>query len=344
MFDKHRTKVSVVIPTYGRAKMVKQAVMSALFQELEPYEVIVSDDVSPDNTIEVLSEVAAKFSNFILLKNESNSGGVANWNKVIDAASGDFIAYCSDDDYFLPFHLKSAVEYLESHPDVDMVHSGFFNLSESGREFPKITQELISADVKIIHGTTTLKHIVRQTSYPFQPSTLVFRKKLWLSVGHFDPKYSVADTDWFIRAGLSHKIAYLPIASVVNRRHQNNWSNRVGSVAMNLEFHNMMRDALEKSKCNKDVFGFSMLKIHWLITELVKFSRIYISRSRAGLFEVAHDCSDAIWDIIFMGGRGKLYKLYATFTNATSRALRIIQYILPGGVKKYKSLGQDCPK
>jgi len=106
MFDKHRTKVSVVIPTYGRAKMVKQAVMSALFQELEPYEVIVSDDVSPDNTIEVLSEVAAKFSNFILLKNESNSGGVANWNKVIDAASGDFIAYCSDDDYFFAISFK----------------------------------------------------------------------------------------------------------------------------------------------------------------------------------------------------------------------------------------------
>lgn len=337
-------KVSVVIPTYGRAQMVKQAVLAALAQELEPHEVIVSDDCSPDDTVKVLREVAAKNHKLKLIENSTNSGGVPNWNKVIDAAVGDYIAYCSDDDYFLPFHLRTAVSYLEQNSDIDMVHSGFFNLTETFHEFPRISLELISYKSFVIQGSSTLKHIIRQTSYPFQPSTWVFRRKLWQSVGPFDTNYSVSDTDWFIKAGLSSKIAYLPVCTVINRRHPDNWSNRVGSIAMNLEFHEMMRSAFLSCKKTSNGTELMNLERRWNLSEYIKFSRIYVARSRAGFFDVANQCSTAIWDFLFRGRRKQPYGLYLALTSQLSKLLRCLQLLLPNGELKYRGSGQDSPR
>jgi len=344
MEDNAKPKVSVVIPTYGRALMVRQAVLAALAQELEPTEVIVSDDQSPDDTFDILNKIAENFPALKVIRSTTNSGGVENWNRVIDEANGDYIAYCSDDDYFLPHHLKMSVGFLEQHPEIALVHSGFINLTESNLNSIILSVELIENEVKITHGQTVLKHIIKQTSYPFQPSTFVFRRSLWKSAGHFDSSYTVADTDWFIRVGLAHRIAYLPFVSVVNRRHEGNWSNRVGSIGMNIEFHKIMQSAF----CNINNTGFSrglnFLKAKWLATEVVKFIRIYVSRSRAGLFEISRDCADAIWGIVFKYKRGYFYIIYVILAASTSRLLRLIQCFLPGGNRYYRGLGKDCPK
>ncbi|WP_226373966.1 glycosyltransferase family 2 protein [Citrifermentans bemidjiense] len=331
-----------MIPTYGRAQMVKQTVLAALNQELEPFEVIVSDDCSPDDTVQVLREVSAQHPRLKLIENATNSGGVPNWNKVIDAAQGDYIAYCSDDDYFLPYHLKTAVGFLEENREVDMVHSGFFNLTDTCRQFPIVSCALISDQVFVINGRKTLQHIIKQTSYPFQPSTWVFRRTLWEAVGHFDTRYSVSDTDWFIQAGLSHSIAYLPVCTVVNRRHPDNWSNRVGSINMNLEFHDMMRRALQCC-AQRDEAGLGWLVWQWKLTEFVKFLRIYVARSRAGMFDVSEHCADVLWDFMLSGRRTNPYPLYAAFTKRCSRILRRVQLLLPGGEQKYLGSGTDCP-
>jgi glycosyltransferase involved in cell wall biosynthesis len=333
-------KVSVVIPTYGRARMCRQAVLAALAQELEPHEVVVSDDCSPDDTVPVLRLVAEQHPRLRLIENRTNSGGVANWNQVIDAAVGDYIAYCSDDDYFLPYHLKVSVGYLEAHPEVAMVHSGFFNLTEGAGALPQLSLELISQQSFVIQGLSTLEHIVRQTSYPFQPSTWVFRRSLWQSVGHFDTGYSVSDTDWFIKAGLTHRIAYLPVCTVVNRRHPDNWSNRVGSIGMNLEFHDMMRRAL--AACSQEATVAALTR-RWKLTEFVKFSRIYVARSRAGMFEVSRECATVLWDFLFPGSRGVGHAAYAACTAGMSRLLRRFQLMLPGGALKYQAAGKASP-
>lgn len=337
-------KVSVVIPTYGRSKMVRQAVLAAIMQDLEPAEIIVSDDKSPDDTFEKLKQLADKFPTLRVTKNIVNTGGVQNWNKVIDDASGDYIAYCSDDDYFLPHHLKTSVEFLERNPDIGLVHSGFINHSNSHQNLASLSVELIENKIKIIHGEQLLQHMINNSSYPFQPSTFVFRRTIWKSIGHFDPSYTVADTDWFIRVALRYRIAYLPLPTVVNRRHADNWSNRVGSIGMNVEFHKMIQIAFRELKNTQPSFKLTYLKAKWLMTEFVKFIRIYVARSRAGLFEISKNCADTIWDLAFRGNRGLAYRLYIILTSLTSKLLRAIQHMLPGGLSKYKSLGEDCPK
>lgn len=336
--------VSVVIPAYGRELLLKQAVLAALNQELEPTEVIVSDDNSLDNTLDMLYQLAENNVSLKILESKSNSGGVNNWNKAIGAARSEYIAYCSDDDYYLPHHLKTSISYLEQNPDIDMVHSGYLNLLVPPVGIPELTLGLIKNNVFVIHRKSAIEHMIRQVSYPFQPSTLVFRKSLWESVGPFDPNFSVADTDWFVRASMSHRIAFLPVISVVNRRHSGNWSNRVGSVAMNLEFHDMLKKAFLEISNDLDQRSYRVLKFSWLIAEIKKFTRIYISRSRAGFHDISMQSADVIWKIFFKSRKGLVYRAYLLFASLLSILLRLVQRFLPGGRSKYLSLGQACPK
>jgi glycosyltransferase involved in cell wall biosynthesis len=324
--------------------MVRQAVLAALAQELPPLEVVVSDDRSPDDTLAVLEAIAATEPRLRIIRNEVNSGGVANWNKVIDAAAGEYVSYCSDDDYFLPFHLKVCVEYLEAHRDVDCVHCGFLNVFESPGGFPVLKLVRLSDAVFEMTGAETLSHIVKQTSYPFQPSTLVFRKSMWQAVGPFNPRYEVADTDWFIRAGRRHRIAYLPACTVVNRRHPDNWSNRVGSIKMNVEFDEMVRQAIADYAGEAPAGELARIRRAWRRDHFVKFLRIFVARSRAGLFDVSAAAATVLWDCVFPGRRGSGYGACSALMRAASRFLALAQRALPGGAEKYGRVGKECPK
>lgn len=96
--------ISVAIATYNRAPMVREAVLAALVQSRAPHEIVVSDDASADQTVATIQNVGDP--RVKLVRQVRNSGGVGNWNAAIDATCGDLIAWCSDDDRFLPGHLE----------------------------------------------------------------------------------------------------------------------------------------------------------------------------------------------------------------------------------------------
>ena len=145
-------RISVAIATYNRAAMVRQAVEAALAQSLQPDEVVVSDDASTDGTEELFRQWTAESPQVAAevkyIRQEINSKGVMNWNRAIEATSGDFIAWCSDDDRFLPGHLQASVAYLEGHPEVGLVHSGFVDSLETATSSQQEPRNPRSSEIK----------------------------------------------------------------------------------------------------------------------------------------------------------------------------------------------------
>ena len=88
--------VTVGIPTYNREHLVGNAIRSVLAQSYSNVEVIVSDNNSADSTLDVLKEFEAH--NIKIVSNESNLGMVANWNRCLQLAEGDFFILLPDDD------------------------------------------------------------------------------------------------------------------------------------------------------------------------------------------------------------------------------------------------------
>jgi glycosyltransferase involved in cell wall biosynthesis len=226
--------ISVAIATYNRAAMVRQAVLAALDQE--PMEIVVSDDASTDRTAAAIESFGD--SRVRLLRQARNSGGVGNCNAAIDATRGDLIAWCSDDDRFLSGHLAASAGYLEAHPEIGLVHSGFVDAVETAQEEFREPRPLRAESV--LTRSRLVPYLIRYYDWPFHPSTIVMRRKLWDQVGPFDPAYQFCDSEWFLRVVEKFPVAYLARHGVLNRRHPGNWSNRLGSAHLQREIFEMV--------------------------------------------------------------------------------------------------------
>lgn len=237
-------KISVAIATYNRAAMVRETIAAALGQSCAPDEIVVADDASTDGTGEVLDRWSQRDARVRVFRQSVNSGGVANWNTAMAAASGDFIAWCSDDDRFMPGHLKASLDFLDAHPQIGMVHSGFVDVRETPQGTVEQARLLRSARPLVTDHRSLFRYMTRYYDWPFHPSTLVMRRKVWERTGPFDTNYALADTDWFVRAVEHFPAAMLPRYGVFNRRHSGNWSNRVGSARMQAEIFEIVERAM----------------------------------------------------------------------------------------------------
>jgi glycosyltransferase involved in cell wall biosynthesis len=238
--------ISVAIATYNRAAMVRQAVEAALRQTRAPAEIVVADDASPDDTWPELDRLCKRDARVRVIRHPVNSGGVPNWNAAMAATRGELIAWCSDDDRFLPGHLEASADYLEAHPEVGLVHSSFVDVWETPLRMAEEARPLRAAGPLLVDRRNLWAYLMRYYDWPFHPSTLVMRRQVWERTGPFDAAYALADTDWFVRAVEHFQIALLPRHGVLNRRHPGNWSNRVGSARMQAEIFQIVENAMAR--------------------------------------------------------------------------------------------------
>jgi len=108
---------SVIIPTYNRADMIAKSIDSVLAQDFGEFEIIVSDDGSTDNTLEVLSQYGDK----ITVVTGPNAGCATARTRAIQAARGQLIANHDSDDLMLPGRLTRQVEFMTKHSEVAVV-------------------------------------------------------------------------------------------------------------------------------------------------------------------------------------------------------------------------------
>ena len=111
-------KVSIILPTYNRAKFLPQAFASIRAQTWTDWELIIVDDGSTDDTQEILPDHCASISQPVRLLHQENQGPYAARYAGLDNANGRYIiAFFDSDDIWLPHHLKDCVEALEGNPD-----------------------------------------------------------------------------------------------------------------------------------------------------------------------------------------------------------------------------------
>jgi len=115
--------VSVIIPVYNAAEFVTQAVESALAQP-ETGEVILIEDNSPDNSLEVCQQLAAKYERVKLLRHPDgeNHGAGASRNLGMRNTRFDYIAFLDADDYFLPNRFREAARIMQEDITCDGVY------------------------------------------------------------------------------------------------------------------------------------------------------------------------------------------------------------------------------
>ncbi len=112
--------VSVWMAAYYAGEYIGEAIESILMQKTDyPYEIVINDDCSGDNTWEVISDYAARYPDVIRAKrNEHNLGLSANVLDTKTRCRGKYIVNLSGDDYWIdPYKIQKQADFLESHPD-----------------------------------------------------------------------------------------------------------------------------------------------------------------------------------------------------------------------------------
>ncbi|MBU4140009.1 MAG: glycosyltransferase, partial [Euryarchaeota archaeon] len=122
--------VSVIIPTFNRANYLKNSVQSVLSQTIKDLEIIVINNYSTDNTLEVIS---AFNDERIKIINFKNGGVIArSRNQGMLQSSGKYISFLDDDDLWSPDKLEIQIKYMEAHPIYGLVYSNAIIIDDDG--------------------------------------------------------------------------------------------------------------------------------------------------------------------------------------------------------------------
>ena len=182
-------KVSVIITTYNRSKLLKRAIESVLSQTFKDFEMIVVDNGSTDNTKEIAKDYNVKYIF------QENSGGAAKpKNTGIKVAQGKYIATLDDDDEWLPTKLEKQIELLEN-SDFDVVGCNILINGKIKYKIPKyknlFERMLVTDDM----GTG---------------SAIVYKKKVFDEAGLFDENLkSGQDKEMRIRLARDYKFGFV---------------------------------------------------------------------------------------------------------------------------------------
>jgi glycosyltransferase involved in cell wall biosynthesis len=219
-----RMKVSIVIPTYNRGYIIREAVASALAQEYTDFEVIVVDDGSSDNTREIIEQF--KNEKILYLRHERNRGCSAAYNTGITASTGQLIAFLDSDDVWKPSYLEKLVTFLGKNAEVDVVFCDTEIHSDS-TDIPSLIA-LLPAFSRLVRGSSGAGEYVftgRQMfvcmleEIPIKPSAAVIRKEMFDKAGNFNEEWpSGTDWDLFLRFSHMGNFGYIDLPLAIQRR------------------------------------------------------------------------------------------------------------------------------
>jgi len=122
--------VSVIIPAHNGGRTLRRAIESALHQTVQDIEVIVVDDASTDNTVNVAQELIRSDARVRLIQNTNNRGAQTARNIGARAANGDWLTFFDSDDWMLPTSIEQRLTLARNH-GVKIVHSEAFVLRQN---------------------------------------------------------------------------------------------------------------------------------------------------------------------------------------------------------------------
>ena len=199
--------VSVIIPCYNNASLVTASVNSVLQQDYPNIEVIVVDDGSTDNSVEVLEQ----FGNRINLLQQVNQGPAAARNTGLQAAKGRYIAFNDSDDFWLPGKLSAQISFLEQHPEFGLCFSRWA-VWDKNVSFDDMVQKYDqpTATNDIDENLTGWLYIPLLKESVIHTITAVIRREVLDDIGHFDTAYRIGeDYDLWIRISRKYQMAKL---------------------------------------------------------------------------------------------------------------------------------------
>jgi glycosyltransferase involved in cell wall biosynthesis len=215
------SRVSVVVPTYNGEAYVGEALQSILRQSHPPFEVIVCDDGSTDDT----AEVVGSFEGRVRLIHQANQGVSAARNRAARTARGEFLAFLDQDDLWEPDLLETQVALLESRRDCVLVYGDSLVVDSSGKVSGRRSSFLTYREGRVF------EELLGGNFIPIE--TVVVRAPLFREQGGFNPRWKyLEDYELCLRLARIGSILYTPRPIARYRIHEDNLTHDMDSILL----------------------------------------------------------------------------------------------------------------
>lgn len=140
-------KVSIITPCHNSRKFISDTINSVLLQTFSDWEMLITDDCSTDNSVEIIETFVEKDNRIKLIKSDKNLGGAGARNLAIRQAQGKFIAFLDSDDIWEKEKLERQIIFMEKN-NYAFSFSQYYIMDEQGNKTEKIIQVPKSIDYK----------------------------------------------------------------------------------------------------------------------------------------------------------------------------------------------------
>ncbi|MBO4426260.1 MAG: glycosyltransferase [Clostridiales bacterium] len=202
MSDNDQELVSICIATYNGGKFIREALESIKAQSYGNIEVVVTDDCSSDDTLDICSE----YDFVTVYHNETRQGLVGNWNRAISKASGKYIKLMGQDDVLAPDSVRIQVEALKNNPGASISIGASDVISEKSERL--MTRKLSNKDF-VMDGVKFAKRSLWNRNIYCEPANAMYTAEAASKAGLYDKEYIyVPDWEYAIKLSLQGKVCY----------------------------------------------------------------------------------------------------------------------------------------
>ena len=219
-------KVSVIIPNYNHAAYLKQRLDSVINQTYKPYEIIILDDCSTDNSVEIINSYLEKNKSIKFYPNDINSGcNFIQWNKGVSLSTGNLIWIAESDDYADLQLLEKLVKSFLLNKDLVLAYcqsntvDAKDNLTGNWKSLTDEFDVKLFGDDFVMEGKDYMdKFLIHKNTIP-NASAVLFKKNIFDQVKGADLINNVSDWLVWIKILSFGKIAFIANPSNYFRRH-----------------------------------------------------------------------------------------------------------------------------
>lgn len=202
-------KISIILPVFNGEKYLRDSIDSIINQTYTNWELIIVNDCSTDSTISIIQEYIKKVPNIKLINNATNLKLPRSLNIGFENASGKYLTWTSDDNYYKPEALHVMANTLDNEKNIDLVYSDMF---------------IINGNKKI--KSTNLPKPEYIWNYNIIKACFLYRKTLAETVGNYNPDmFLLEDYDFWIRCHKYGKFKKIDLPLYYYRIHNDSLSN-----------------------------------------------------------------------------------------------------------------------
>ena len=214
-------KISICMPSYNQARFLPRTLDSAISQTFQNFELLIVDDGSEDDSLEIDRRYAALRPDRIKIlthPNGENRGISASTNLALQNAVGEYVVILDSDDLWFPDTLERRLRFIEARPNIGLICSHYDVINDHDQVIKKTAAPDITEDCR---SALALTHRMVMGCDIGNPTVMV-RRSCLNGIEGFDPELLHGDWELWTRVVSNHPAAFLKESTALHRRHDNN--------------------------------------------------------------------------------------------------------------------------